>query len=55
MSQVRIPARDYDIDHSELDTTCCYSNSRAPGGRCAAYNYLQLFTVNKIGVKGGFI
>ena len=25
------PFREYDIDHSELEITCCYSNSRAPG------------------------
>ena len=35
---VKIPARDYDIDCSELEITCCSSNSRAPGGSCATYN-----------------
>ena len=37
-SQVRIPAREYYIDHSELEITCHYSNSRAPGGSCATYD-----------------
>ena len=35
---VQIPTRDYDIDCSELKITCRYSNSRAPGGSCAAYD-----------------
>ena len=30
-SQVWFPARDYDVDCSELEITCRYSNSRAPG------------------------
>ena len=38
MYQVQIPARDYDIDCSELEITCRYPNSRAPGGSCAAYD-----------------
>ena len=37
-SQVRIPTWDYDIDRSELEITCRYLNSRAPGGSCAAYD-----------------
>ena len=37
-SQVWIPVRDYDSDCSELDLTCCYSNSRALGGGCTAYD-----------------
>ena len=38
---VRIPALDYDINRSELEIACRYSNSRAPGGRCAAYNIFK--------------
>ena len=34
----------YDIDHSELEITCRYWNSRAPGGSCAAYDTLQKWT-----------
>ena len=37
-SQVLIPTQDYDIDCSELEITFSYSNSRAPGGSCAAYD-----------------
>ena len=33
-SQVEIFARDYDIDCSEVEICCCYSNSRAPGDMC---------------------
>ena len=32
--RVQIPARDYDIDRSEVDILCRYSNSRAPGDLC---------------------
>ena len=34
------PARDYNIDRSrsESEMACHYSNSRSPGGRCAAYD-----------------
>ena len=38
---VKIPARDYDIDCSELEITCCYSISRAPGGSCATYYIIE--------------
>ena len=34
MSQVQITARDYDIDRSEVEILCCYSNSRVPGDMC---------------------
>ena len=30
-SQVPIPTRDYYFNHSGLELTCCYSNSRVPG------------------------
>ena len=30
-SQVGIPSRDYDINRSELEITCNYSNNRVPG------------------------
>ena len=31
-------ARDYDIDHSESEMACHYSNSRALSGSCTAFN-----------------
>ena len=37
-TRVRIPAWHYNIDRSELEITCHYSNSRAPGGSFATYN-----------------
>ena len=33
-TRVQIPARDYDIDRSDVEILCRYSNSRAPGGMC---------------------
>ena len=36
-SQGPIPARDYDIDRSEVEILCLYSNSRAPV-TCVAFN-----------------
>ena len=33
-TRVRIPARDYDIEYSEVEILCRYSNSRAPGDMC---------------------
>ena len=32
------PSRDYDIDCSESEMACHYSNSRVPGGSCTAYD-----------------
>ena len=37
-SQVQIPGQDYNIDRSDLEITCRYSNSMAPGGGFVAYN-----------------
>ena len=33
-TQVQIPAPDYDIDCSEVELLCHYSNSRMPGDIC---------------------
>ena len=38
-SQVRIPSRDYDIDRSDSEMACHYSNSRAPGDMCHLLSY----------------
>ena len=32
--QVQIPTWDYDIERSEVEILCHYSNSRAPGDMC---------------------
>ena len=37
-TRVRIPARDYDINRSESDMACHYSNSRMLGVTCVAYD-----------------
>ena len=46
MTVVQIPARDYNIDCSELEITCHYLNSSVPGGNCSAYKKVNDCKVN---------
>ena len=42
------PSRDYDIDRSESEMACQYSNSRVPGGSCTAHDNNLILIIQNI-------